>query len=97
MLRPLSRCLGQQDHKLVAAETGKDVGASDIRGNGLRNRYQQAVADGMSQAVIDPLEIVQVDVGYCRGVPIAPRPVKFILGDVKEGAAIERPGQRVDC
>src|ERR1039457_5070041 len=34
----IGRCFRQQDDKLVAAKTGKDVSASDIRGNGFCNR-----------------------------------------------------------
>jgi len=67
----ISRRLGQQDDKLVAANPGKDVGAPDIRCNRSGDRYQQVIANGMPQAVIDALEIVQVDIGYGYGVLIA--------------------------
>ena len=46
----------------------------------------------MPQAVIDSLEIVQVYVGHGYGMLIALRSVEFILGDIEEGATIERSG-----
>ena len=59
--RDLCGATRQQQRKLVAAEPGHEVAGSDLILQGRGHLAQHAVAGGVAEAVVDLLEVVQVD------------------------------------
>jgi hypothetical protein len=51
----------QQHRELVAAEPGRGVLGPQAGAQALRHRDQQRVTHGMPKAVVDPLEVIEVD------------------------------------
>ena len=51
----------EQDRELVAAEPGGGVGRADAYRDALSDLEQNPVADGVTEAVVDGLEVVEID------------------------------------
>ena len=64
----------EQDRELVAAEPGGGVGGADARGHALRDLEQDPVAGGVTEAVVDGLEVVEVDEQHRHPDALAQRP-----------------------
>ncbi len=65
----------KQEHELVAAEAGRHVrpraAAAQRAAQALREFHEQAVARGMAVAVVDGLEVVEVEVAHGQQVTLA--------------------------
>ena len=55
------------DRKLVPAQTGHDVFAADATAHAFGRRLQQPVTDGMSERVVDVLEMVEIEAEHRDG------------------------------
>ena len=83
-----------QDHELVAAEAGDDVGAAHGVAQPVGDGAQELVAAGMPQRVVDLLELVEVDeVDGKRAAAAQARHRRVHL--VAEERAVGQPGQRI--
>ena len=51
----------EEDGKLVASESCHGVGRPNARAQPPRNRDEQLIADEMAEAVVDPLEPIEVE------------------------------------
>ena len=79
------------DQELVATETADDV-ATACRGlQAVGNDLQQAVADGVTEAVVDDLEIVEVAEHHGHSLAVA----DGVGQQMEELLAVRQPGQRV--
>ena len=86
---------GGLDHgKFVAAEPGDQVGRLDAGLDAGRDRFQQFVADMMSERVVDALEFVDIDIE--QGELLAGnRLVQLALDLLAEQHPVRQVGQRV--
>ena len=91
----INRCLGQQHHKLFAAETAEQVGAAQQGLDVGHQVGQHTVALLVAQGVIDLLEVVDIQQQH-RQVAVVPQAAgQFALQRVFHVPAGERVGQRV--
>ena len=88
--------VGQQQHELVAAVAGEQVGRARAGRQARRDLAQQLVAGGVAERVVDELEAVEVDVEDGAGVAVAARAgererrVLLELGAVGEARSARR-------
>ncbi len=94
MLDPpaVRRRAGQQTGELVAAQPGHQVGAGE-RGEPLRHADQHLVSGGVSVAVVDLLEVVQVE--HHRDEWLPGGVGEQGGGQPEERAAVRQPGERI--
>ena len=84
----------EQCGELVAAEARRRVLAANAAGQALRGRDQEAIAGLMAQAVVDGLEVVEVQVEDC----CSPRPSALALQGVLDPIQEQRPvGKTCQC
>ena len=86
--------VGQQDAELVAAEPRRDVGRAQVAPKSLGHGHQQGVAGGMSETVVDGLEVVEIEEEGGHGAWTAPGS-EGCLGRLDEAASVGQPGQWV--
>ena len=71
---PTAVGVGEQDGELVTAEPGdRDVPAAQVEQPATRSRWRMQVADGVSEGVVDGLEVVEVDEDQGVGRGLASR------------------------
>ena len=63
--------VGEQEHELVAAVAGEQVGGAAAAGEARGDLAQQLVARGVAERVVDDLEVVEVDVEHRGGEVVA--------------------------
>ena len=85
----------EQDAELVAAEAGHGVAGADAAAEAGGHRRQEPVAGGVAEAVVDGLEVVEVDEQHGAEVAGAAAAVEGVLHPVAEQAAVGQPGERV--
>ena len=51
-----------QDREFVAAESSDHVAVAQARAQTLRHRHQKLVAGGVPQAVVDVLELIEIEI-----------------------------------
>ncbi len=83
----------QQDGELVAAEPGDHVAISDAQGEAPSDLGQQGVAGVVAEAVVDRLEVVQVDEQH--GDPVATLPLEGGCGALAEQHPVGQAGEVV--
>ncbi len=88
---------GQKERELVAADSEGTVGAAQRGPDEAADGGQQLVAGGMSLAVVEALEIVEVEDGQRERPPVAGR-----LGDLAnelllEGPVVAEAGERIEA
>jgi len=84
--------VGAQDDELVPPEPGDRVAVTDRLAQPLRRRDQQAVADGMPEAVVDNLELVEVQEKQ-RETTVRVDAVQGRLHHVEQGRSVRQSGQ----
>ena len=82
---------GKQDRELVAAEPERLAALPEVR----RQLGEHLVAARMAEAVVDPLEVVDVDEAEAERVALRARVGDLALEPVVEVAVVAEPGQRV--
>ncbi len=76
--------LGQDDHELVAAESRHRIAFAQAFEQPSRGLAQQLVADGVAEAVVDLLELVEVDDHQGHHV------LRPVAADQRLGQAVQR-------
>ena len=79
------------DGELVAADAGDDVTGAHAAAQPLGEHEQELVAGGVTAAVVDVLEVVEVDEQQAHRTAALQDPV----GDLLEQGAVGQAGQRV--
>ncbi|MEZ5262905.1 MAG: hypothetical protein R2755_14305 [Acidimicrobiales bacterium] len=85
----------EQHGELVAAHAGGGVARSQAVGQPVGQLHQQAVAGGVAQAVVDHLEVVEVDEQHHRIGPAPAVDLQRVLHPVGQQHAVGEPGQRI--
>ena len=85
----------EQDGELVAAQPGRGVAGADAVAQPRGQLHQQLVARGVAEAVVQGLEVVQVQEQHRGGVVRSPPAVQGVLDAVAEEGAVGQIGQRV--
>ena len=91
-----TRQVRAEQHELVAAEAGEQVAGSQRVPQPLRDGHEQVVTRGVTEAVVDQLEVVEVDEEHGRlpsaGVVVGGK----MSGDaLAEAGPVEQPGHHV--
>ncbi len=89
------RHLGQDHGELVAAQASDGVLLADDRAKPFGDLLQQQIADGVSQAVVDHLEAIEVDVEDGEPPAIARGAGDRLTEPIEEQLPVRQPGQRV--
>ena len=86
----------EQDRELVAAEPARRVAGPDDRLDALRDHLERAVALGVPEAIVQELEVVEVDEQH-GGVIRAPpaKPVERVVHAILEPGSVGEAGERV--
>ena len=85
----------QQERKLVAAEAGRRVRRPQALLQAERDLDEQLVAGRVAEAVVDRLEVVEVEEQQGDVVAAAARPLERVLDAVQEQRPVRQPGERV--
>ena len=85
----------EDDRELVAAEPGRDVGVAKRGLDALAHLHQQPVADQVATAVIDRLELVEIEIEHDERRAVAFEPRDRLLEVLGELGAVEQAGQGV--
>ena len=89
------RRVAKKHGELVAAKPGSHVAGAQHRPKAIADRHQQRITGSMTEAVVDELEVVQVDEQDDRHGPIRIAGFKAGGDDLGEQRPIREPGQRV--
>ena len=87
--------LRQDDRELVAAEAGRGVPGTDRALDAPADLVQHLVAEVVAPAVVDPLEVVEVDVQQPCRLPLVVPQLDRVLQPLVEEGAVREAGQRV--
>lgn len=85
----------EQHHELVTAETRQGVFSAQLTSQACGHLDQQGVANQMAQAVVDRLEMIQIDEQQRAQAALAILPVHGVLQTIEQQAAIGQAGQFV--
>ena len=85
----------EQHGELVAAEAGGGVARADARRQPLRDLVEHLVAGRVAEAVVDGLEVVEVDEDDRQPVVLAPRAGDGVAHALAEQRAVGEVGHRV--
>ncbi|MNH05023.1 hypothetical protein D3C79_643350 [compost metagenome] len=85
----------KQHGKLITGQTRHGIGLRHGVGDALGHLFQQLVSQLMSEAFIEQLEAVQVDVQQCQAAAVKPYPLPGIVQAQAEQRAVGQPGQFV--
>ena len=85
----------EQERELVAAEARRRVDRPQALLQPGRDLDQELVAGGVAEAVVDRLEVVEVEEQQGDVVPAAPRTLERVLDAVQQQRAVRQPGERV--
>ncbi len=84
-----------QDHELVAAEAGHGVAGAQGHGQALGDAHQQPVAQAVAEAVVDHLEVVEVEEQHRHPPVVALWPGQRPVEAVEQQGAVGQAGERV--
>src|SRR6516164_416874 len=84
--------LGDEQHKLVASGSRDGVAIADARREALTGDAQEAVADIVPEAVVDQLEVVEIDESNAERALVAVRERELLVQPILEQVAIGEPG-----
>ena len=85
----------EQDGEFVATETSRGIGGACGVTEPLGNRHQQLVTGGMTQAVVDGLEVVDVDEQHGDRVPAPRGTVESVADTIGEERSVRQTGEGV--
>ena len=86
----------QHDDEFLAAEPPDQIGLAQVRLRGPGEDLQHLVADRVAEAVVDRLEMVEVDQQHADRTVARDLLLQQGLGVLQEGAAVEQAGERID-
>ena len=87
--------LVHQHGELVAAEPGGGVARAQAAREPVAHDHEQRVAGGVAEAVVDGLEVVEVDEQHRELAAVALEPGRGVVDAVAEQRLVGEPGQRV--
>jgi hypothetical protein len=85
----------QQQRELVTAEAGRRVTGADARGQALADLDQHLVAGGVAEAVVDDLEVVEVQEDHGHAAVLAPAASERMAYALDEQRAVGQARDRV--
>ena len=85
----------QQQHKLLAAKASHQVIFTDLPGQPLRKLPEDLISASMPPAIVDLLEMIDINHQQQSGFAGACHTINFSLYDGAEVTAIGKPSQRV--
>src|ERR1700694_5860370 len=88
--------LRQQDAKLIAAGSGKEVRLAKRRRQDLSELHERLVARRVAKRVVDPLEPVEVDQQDLNRPFLAPRDFANVRREGREATSVVEARERVD-
>ena len=86
---------GGQERELVATETRHQVARPELLADPFGDGHEELVARGVTQRVVDDLEVVEVEEGHDRGRRPVDRGDPAPLDLLDEGGPVGQSGQRV--
>src|SRR5207302_61733 len=86
---------GKQHREFVAAEARENIGRPQVRGDDTGHGEQRAVSGLVAVAVVDRLQVVEIDAEDAGGSSDAAGPAYFLGKSRAEISAIEEPGERI--
>ena len=87
---------GNDGELLAAVARGTVHALPDLRLQGAPHRRQQFVAHRVTEAVVDQLEIVEVEHQERERMPVATRPRDLVAQALPEEAVVVEPGETID-
>ena len=85
----------QQDRELVAAEAGRGVAGADARVEPLGDLDEHLVAGSVAEAVVDGLEVVEVEEHDGEAAALAPRAGRGVADALAEQRAVGQAGDGI--
>src|SRR5487761_2030596 len=85
--------LAQDEYKLIPAKAGNSVGFAHAIQKTLSRLLQQYIALGMTQSVIDLLEVIEIEKHHCKRQRSSMGLFHFLLQAVEKHARIGQAGQ----
>ena len=92
---PVAGDVLEQDPELIASEPRDGVAHPDRLLDPRRHRGEQFVSDLMAEAVVDELEVIEIEEQDGGGRLAAPLPAERLVEPVEEQDAIGQTGERV--
>lgn len=86
----------EEQHELFSAETADDVGLANALGEELGNIGKDDIADGVTELIVDALEVVKIDESHRHIIAVATAARQLALKSLFQPAPIEDVRQRVD-
>src|SRR5205085_6239936 len=95
---PVVQETAQQDGEFVAAKSREGVAGPQAGFEPARDRDEQFVADQVTEAVVDDLEAIQIEVQHCEAAVDRTQSHLFEppTQALDEDLAVEQAGERVD-
>ena len=85
----------QDHHEFVPTKPAHRVARSQATAEALGDGHQQLVPHGMAMAVIDGLEVVQVEVAHRQVGAVVPGTLQFLAQALTQQGAIGQAGERI--
>jgi len=85
----LKVCFGQEQKELLAAVAAETIYVANIRGNRQRERAQDFIACRMTMAIVDVLEMIEIDDGDGERTARSVYPPDFLVEFFKNVTAVE--------
>src|SRR6218665_1224561 len=89
------RLVGQEGDELIASEARREVHLAQVGAQQVGERQDGAVAHVMAHAVVDGLEVIQIDDHHGQGVVIAVGALELLLQPCGQGAEVGQARERV--
>ncbi len=94
-LRARPRRVGQEQREFVAAETSDAIRLPKTSSERVRHGTQNSISLGVTERVVNRLEVVEIDVGDRDRPPLATGEIQLVVADLRERTSVQRPGQAV--
>lgn len=88
--------LRQQHSEFFTAESAAQVDGAHLRHHRPGDCLQHLVATRLAMRIVDPLEVVEVQIEHRHDLPMAPNILELTVELVDEGASVGNARQRVD-
>ena len=86
---------GEQGDELLATDAGADIAGAEVFGEALRDAGEGGVAAGVAVAVVDLLEVIEVEQEEGEREVVAAGDGDLAGGGERESAAVEQAGEDV--
>src|SRR3990167_6346663 len=93
--RLLQAGIRKNRQKLLAAPARNQILAAQLSLDRVRHLHQHLVADLVAVAVVDELEVIDIQQQQPDGMPAALKACQLLLGQIEHMPAVEQPRQRI--